>query len=297
MESSHTIHIWLGELVFMYDPLVFSAKCLLQQLYPKAIIDHQAKIIHEWSEVKRGDTVVWIGCFRFPHDELKELRERGVYTVYYNTEPAHCPCFTDEIWTYSKSLYEIHVQAYEGQIIKYMPIVCEEGDEEHQVSFVPYSETAPEKLNLSFIGNFVFRKDKQDMLMKSEILARDLEEINNLWSDKDYNNFMAKKANIYLNVTKTHFPFLPTVRINKLLSHKCIIISERTNEIDDSFYSDMVIFTDLENIPAVYESLLKKTPEELQAMADGMYEKFFEKFTSKKAVELILSRTAPIPVA
>jgi hypothetical protein len=127
-------------------------------------------------------------------------------------------------------------------------------------------------------------------------MKENLKEIYNLWNDNDYNNFISSKPNIFLNLTKHIIPniveynVLPTVRINKLLSHKAIIISEHTNPIDEAYYKDMVYFCNLEEIEDVYQELINKTNIELEQISNNIYEKFYDKFYYKNAVKLITEK-------
>ena len=83
---------------------------------------------------------------------------------------------------------------------------------------------------------------------------------------------------------------LPSCRINKLLSHKCIIISEHCNEIDDELYKNMIYFCKLEEIEDVYRMLLSKSDEELQNEANEKYELFCERFCEDSVKRNIISK-------
>jgi hypothetical protein len=111
-----------------------------------------------------------------------------------------------------------------------------------------------------------------------------------LWNDSDFNNYISNKPSIYLNLTKKNTVALPSVRINKLLSHKCIIISEHTNDIDEEYYRDMIYFCNIDEIENVYRNLINKTNIELQYEADKIYEKFYNKFYYKNAIDLIIQK-------
>lgn len=291
MEKANIFHIWQGELVFMYDPLVYSARKFIETKYPDATIDVQKSITHPWETIASGDVLIWVGCFRMPYDQLSGFRERGIYTIYYNTEPCHCPCAADEIWSYSKEIYRIHVKESPEQIIRFVPIVCEDASE---VTFVPYgkaSASEEEERALIFIGSFGHRKDKHEKMMTDSNLCHDLKEVYNLWNETDYNKFMGTTGNIFLNVTKTHYPIMPSVRVNKLLSHGCIVISEHTNETDDELYEGLVFFADtLEDVGTVYQSLRQKTPAQLQEISDEIYRKFHAKFNAVAAIDMMLER-------
>ena len=94
---------------------------------------------------------------------------------------------------------------------------------------------------------------------------------------------------IFLNLLRREgFPVLPYARVCKLLSHRCIVISEYCNKIDEELFKDIVYFCDVENIEIVYNDLLKKTGQELQNIAQTRYDKFCSKFSHKNIEKLIL---------
>jgi hypothetical protein len=71
---------------------------------------------------------------------------------------------------------------------------------------------------------------------------------------------------------------LPSARINKLLSHKCIIISEYTNEVDNELYKDLIYFCDISQIEDTYKKIISKSNIELQEEANIKYNLFYNKF-------------------
>ena len=170
-------------------------------------------------------------------------------------------------------------------MIRFVPVVCEE----NAVS-VPYPNKENNDVKLAFIGLLNYRPDKKDTLFQSQLIQNNIEEVYNLWNDNDFNQYITSQPRIYLNLTKTDTVALPSARINKLLSHKCIIISENTNEIDEEYYKEMVYFCDIHEIENVYRTLSNKTGAELQAEADQIYEKFYNTFYYKNAVNLVQSK-------
>ena len=114
-----------------------------------------------------------------------------------------------------------------------------------------------------------------------------MEEVYNLWNDTDFNNYITNRPNIFLNLTKDGTVALPTVRINKLLSHRCIIISEHTNNADEEYYKDMIYFCDLSSIGSVYEKLINKSNDELVEESNRIYEKFYDTFHFKNALDIV----------
>ena len=107
----------------------------------------------------------------------------------------------------------------------------------------------------------------------------------------DFNSFISSRANIYLNLTKTNTCALPSFRLNKLLSHRCIIISNHTNPLDEVDYKDLIIFCDLRDMESEYKKLLELSNEELHQKSNQIYKKFYSRFTLKNAMKRVLQKT------
>lgn len=278
--SNKKIHIWQAEweksmkLEFMYKPVILSIIELLK--YSNNNIDIDFKVNnYNFDDIKENEILIWVGCINIP--DFDQLRNKNIYTIYFNTEPDINKYSSDEIWTYSKYLFNNYEKHFEKQIIKFIPIILEEN-----IPSVPYN-ILNDNIKLSFIGHLECRADKANKIKTTT----SIEEINNLWNDENYNEYIKSNSKIYLNLTKGYSIALPSVRINKLLSHKCIIISEHTNDTDEEYYKDMVYFCNLDEISKVYENLVKKSNIELQNEADEKYKKFYDKFYFRNAYELI----------
>ena len=145
-------------------------------------------------------------------------------------------------------------------------------------------------IKLTFIGLLAYRSEKKKILFQNSFIKNNLEEVYNLWNDTDFNNYISSNPKIYLNLTKNNTYALPSVRINKLLSHKCIIISEHTNDIDEEYYKGIIYFCNIDQIENVYRRLVNKTNIELQQEANKIYEIFYNKFYYKNAINLIIQK-------
>ena len=257
---------------FMYKPFLDNIRKLLEPVNSK--VEYNNNINYDL--LKPKELLLFIGDVDKPDPHiLSTLLQKGIYVIYYNTEPKLYlfPC--NEIWTYSKYLFTVYNKTYEEQIIQYVPIMLETN-----VPYVPYHEKRCKK-PLTFIGSFDYRPNTRDILFKSDFLRENIEEVYNLWNEADFNRFISTEPKIYLNVMKSvnrEINILPSARINKLLSHKCIIISEHCNEIDDELYKNMIYFCKLEEIEDVYRMLLSKSDEELQKEANEKYELFCDRF-------------------
>lgn len=282
IETANRVHIWQGErgdktLRFMYKPVMDSLNEILKNRPVNLQVDY-----YNFDEIQSNDVLIWVGDEKIP--DFDALRSRGVYTVYYNTEPNYRMTSSDEIWTYSKYLWTHYKKANDSQTIRFVPIACEE----NAVS-VPYKKGG--EIDLLFLGVFIPRQDKVDRLMKNKTMQRHLKEVYNIWNDDEYNKMISRKANLYINLTKSNMAqALPSVRINKQLSHKCIIISEHTNDIDEELYKGLVIFCDLDEIPQKYTELASKSANDLQKMSESIYASFYERFCSENVHQIMVDK-------
>lgn len=89
------------------------------------------------------------------------------------------------------------------------------------------------------------------------------------------------------SVDGTKSPILPSIRINKLLSHKCIIISEHTNSKEEKLYKDFVYLKKIDEIGDFYKSFLTKSNTELEEIAENIHRKFLSIFKFEHAISLI----------
>ena len=254
-------------LTFMYYPAVYSLIHLIPFMY------HKNPILFTNETIIEGDIVIWVG--NNGYHEIQELKKRNIYTIHFNLEPQVEDFGSDETWTYSLFMYEQHKCLL--RTIKFIPII--------------YDKTLPKtnylnKINeLTFIGGITDgRLYKEKIINESDV---NINCINHLWSEQDYNLFIINNACIYLSLTKCETRTLASVRINKLLSHKCIIISEKTNDDDEELYKDMVFFRELNEIGPLFKSLIAMSPEELSRLAESSYQTFISRFNTENAFQLI----------
>jgi hypothetical protein len=268
----------------MYSPVILSIKEMIKTIYPHIEINYKSDY-YEWDEIKPTEMLIWVGEIVKP--DFNYFKDKNIYTVYYNTEPYIENVSSDEIWTYSRYMFNLHSQEYKQgkQIIRYIPILCEKN-----VPSVPYLfKESP--MNLIFMGAFYLRKDKISILKEYPLIKDNLLEVFNLWNDRDFTTFVSSKPHIYLNVTKTNNVVLPSFRLNKLLSHRCIIISNHTNPLDELDYKDLIIFCDLREMESEYKKLLELSNEDLHQKSNQIYKKFYSRFTLKNAMKRVLQKT------
>ena len=276
-QSCGKIHIWHNNtwfLHFMYAPVIYTLMKVLPLIYNNRTIEFKVTD-HNYDDIVEGDILIWVGVFE---PQFSELRiNRKIYTIYFNTEPLITEIGSDEIWTYSLYMYNLYKSS--NKPLKFIPIICDES--------VPKTNYLKENndMRLTFMGALMFdRREKEQIIHSSGVK---INEVYNLWTDHDFNQFIIHNTHLYLNLTKGQTKALPTVRVNKLLSHKCIIISEPTNAEDEELYKDLVFFKNLNEIGDFYNSLIAMSNFELENMAEGIYQKFISKFKIDNVVNLI----------
>ena len=277
-KKSKKIHIWhsmTNTLNFMYKPIILS---LLEFIKKNIHINVEYKY-NNYGEIQPNDILIWVGCDPIPN--FNYFKNKNIYTIYYNTEPNYTNPNSDEIWTYSKYLFNTYTK--HNNIIRFFPVWCET-----TTHYVPYH--LKNNLKLIFMGNLNYRHEKKNILFKSPFIKNNLIEIYNIWNDHDYNKLICNSPHIFINLNKSNTIILPSVRINKLLSHKCIIISEHTNAVDEEFYKGIIYFCKLNEIEGIYKSLIHKSREELYKESNDKYKKFYNIFNSKNVIQFITQK-------
>jgi hypothetical protein len=282
-QGEETSGTYAGKVEFMYKPIVNSIIKLLNNTYPSIPIIFKINDFN-FNELNENDVFIWIGDNKTDTVDYNDLRNRNIHSIYYNSEPDIRIVNSDEIWTYSKYLYNVY-EKHGDQIIKFIP-VCDDDSK----TFISYKNINPKDLKLYFMGSFNFRRDKYDIIMQNIFMKDKIVEIYNVWNEEDYINLIKQDnpPKIFLNLTKSGLiNALPSVRINKLLSNKCIVISEHTNPIDEELYNGIVYFADIDKIADLFIELTNKTSDELEMESETRYQKFKEKFNYKNAENLI----------
>ena len=256
-------------LLFMYKPFVNT----ILQLAP------QSKFLYKnWENINfnTNDILIVIGC-HFGVKEFINFKKKNLYVIFYWTEPGivnkNIAQYCDEIFLYSKSLFISQPKFFHQQKIRFVPILKQETK-----SFVNYLNKK-DNIKLCFLGNINCRsKDVRNNFLNKSYF----EQKYNLFNENTYNMYMIKNTNIFLNINKRGSSILPFCRICKLLSHKCLIISEHCNKEDEELLEDMVYFCDsLIDIEKTFYNLLSKSPNELYNLSYKNYIKFSNKFSVK----------------
>ena len=242
---------------FMYYPVIYSLLSLVPIIFTnKKVLFNLNKNVYE--TLIEGDVYIWVGD-NIPN--FLDIKQKNVYTIHYNLEPYIILTNSDEIWTYSLYLYDLY--KINNRHVKFIPVI--HNDALPKTKYLENNNS----LELTFIGNLYIdnRIEKEKIINNSGVT---INQIYNLWTDDDFNNYISNNTHIYLNITKSNTKALATVRINKLLSHKCIIISEYTNIYDEEIYKGIVFFKHLSEIGDFYKTMKNKSNDELECIAEKL---------------------------
>lgn len=257
-------------LLFMYKPFVNT----ISKIFPKSKF-----LYNNWKHISfnRNDIIIVIGQL-FSENDFINFKNKDLYIIYYWTEPVplneniakHC----DEIYLYSKLLFKIHKKYFDQQKIRFVPILKED-----TTSFINYLNKKT-NIKLCFLGAIMFRSKNliDKFLNKSYFLNK-----YDLFNEDKYNMYMVNNTNIFLNLNKHLSPVLPFARICKLLSHKCIVISQYCNRDDEELFKDMVYFCSFEDIEKTFNNLSSKSPNDLNDISNKIYIKFCNKFNANNS--------------
>lgn len=287
-DLNNTIHIRMGDydnnlLKFMYEPFYTSIIkiCKFKNFkYNFKINDYT------YDEIIENDYFIYVGIYKVYDIDFLLLKNRGVKTIYFQSEP--CPILTndfDEIWDYSKKNIKINLSETK---LRYLPLICNK-------KLKKIYQKDSDNLKLLFIGGAPprvpdSRPHKWSFLMSSDFLKDKLMSTYDVWNESDYENLISKDySSIFLNLNREGTTSLPSCRITKLLCHKALIISEPVDKEDMELYEDLVFFCDLNQIEEKFRYLLSLNKFERQQIADNIYEKFSERFSTKKIVNNYLS--------
>ena len=177
------------------------------------------------------------------------------------------------IFLYSKFLFISQQKFFDQQKIRFVPILKQD-----TTSFVNYLNKT-DNTKLSFLGHMPARPiDKRNFFLNKSYFINKYD----LFNENTYNMYIVKNTNIFLNLNKIGYSVLPFCRICKLLSHKCLVISEHCNKEDEELFEDIVYFCDsLIDIEKTFYNLLSKSPNELNDISNKNYIKFCDKFSVK----------------
>jgi hypothetical protein len=118
----------IGIVEFMYKPAVITITTLLKKQYENVPIIFKTND-YNYDEITSNDIFIWVGADNMNNVNFDELKNRNIYTIFYNLDPVLDSVNTNELWVYSKQLfYDYDKKINDGQILKFVPIVAEETD-------------------------------------------------------------------------------------------------------------------------------------------------------------------------
>ena len=240
-------HIQQGErpdkhLQFMYKPVMHTLQ---------GLEDHSITISNEIdvSKIPYNSTFVWVGVFGLHTVPWRNIRARGIRTVYYQTEPEQrCVLTTstvDEIWDFSWYNIKNCEGKHEAPVLRYVPIA-------RQDWVVPTVVPNLAANTLEFFGQKFYRGvcfAKIDMRWKIKAEY-------NTWNELDFKRYLQHSSGIFLNIHKGCASTGPvTFRNSLLLSTNGVVISSRCHELDEKMYKGHILFVD--SIADITHALVK----------------------------------------
>lgn len=257
-----------SKLLFMYKPFINTILLLAPQ---------SKFLYNNWKDIdfNVNDIIILVGC-NFQITDFINFKNKNLYIIFYWTEPMevdkNIAQYCDEIYLYSKSLFISHKKYFHKQKIRFIPIL-----KENTTCFVNYLEKK-ENIQLCFLGEIAYRpKNIRDMFRTTKNLIYRYD----LFNENKYNMYMINNTNIFLNINKTNSSILPFCRICKLLSHKCLVISEHCNKEDEELFEGIIYFCSIKDIEKTFYNLALKSPIELNDISNKNYIKFCDKFNVK----------------
>lgn len=278
------------KVAFMYKP-VFSTLVAGFQNYAQMRPPHALQLVAEprrcaalHADGVLPDIFIWVGLQGHRQVPWMKLRARGVYTVYYRTEPTE-PCMSgmqvSETWEYT------HARSggtcpHPAPRSRYLPPGAPTG--EAASSALLHGAGHPAKPTLHFIGTMgdVYPRRKNCFLDFNRLNdTTPVQLFDNLWTERNWERVMPSITAV-LNLHKLcgdpRQP-LEALRVVKLLSYGCNVISERSNSQDEDAFSGLVTFAPVEGLPAAWARLATASAAERAAAGAAVRARFFAMFT------------------
>ena len=257
--------------------------------------------------LKRGDLFVWIGEAWESAVPVEMLRNRGVRTVYYQTEPVRSCRIRpltkrrgmdrfEEVWDYSKHNLDIckdgiakwNIPEDGNTTFRYVPPVALPGRDS--------ANQQAEETKLLFLGSAHHRTGCSQPLMgpgrkqvgcsqtcvgalNASVAAGWLRIVDKAWSPKELRTVLLSHG-VYVSVHKacatTSNPVPP--RVAMLLNAKALVISEHSSARDEGQFEGMVSFVPFSNLEQEFSRLRLLSRDERQQLAESRAKRFAERF-------------------
>ena len=314
-------------IAFMYSPVVSSLLAIFRTAGISPTVQFGDPTMHATAaraSLGYGDLYIFIGehglARMLRYFIFQSLRKRGIYTIYYQSEPRKRCIFdrkiVDEIWDFSwynidacangtslytqnhmrmddwfssHSLHPINQSMGATTVIRYVPLVAL-----HASPTVKKQPTS-QKANLVFFGGNWSRGECLtflDDLFKFNASGR-LRLVYNVWSEDQLRRFLGQPdVGIFLNIhqgcrvgsapNSTSIAMPVTWRNPLLLNARALIVSERCYWRDEAEFEGLVDFTSVSGIPSTFEGLRVMRVEERTALAERRHAAFSSRFDASK---------------
>ena len=243
----------------------------------------------DFSSIPTGSIFIWLGWGRkgrYGRNRRvpwKGLGGRGVYRIYYQSEPVTSLVFTkdevDEVWDFSwHNIDKVSTQE-DAPLLRYVPIAF--------LREAPLIKRFGDVPKLVFFGNAKWRPCWSEV---KAMMGADLVSTYNIWNDQEYEDFLRNDyIGIFLNLHKdcsnATVANPVTWRNPKLLSSGGLIISERCYGKDEVEFKGLIDFVERADIPIVFEQYVRMAPSERLRLGMKRREAFARRFDAVKIFE------------
>ena len=243
----------------------------------------------DWDAIPTGSILIWLGWGRkgrYGRNRRvpwKGLGARGIYRVYYQSEPVTRLVYTkdevDEVWDFSwHNIDKVSTQK-DAPLLRYVPIAF--------LREAPLIKRFGDVPKLVFFGNAKWRPCWSDV---KGMIGDDLVSRYNIWNDQDYEDFLrADYIGIFLNLHKDcsndTVANPVTWRNPKLLSSGGLIISERCYGKDELEFKGLIDFVERADIPIMFEQYVRMAPSERLRLGMKRREAFAKRFDAVRIFE------------
>ena len=245
-----------------------------------------------WENIEKGAIFIWIGLRHFHKIPWNLLKQKNIYTIYYQTDPINKRSNFFE--QYNKLIVNTHIDEiwdYSLKNINYLKNIVNIS----RLRYIPpgflYRKRIIQKsskdMKLIFLGNPKYRIKSWNEYLKLPLISGKLESVNNIWSEKAFENFIDRPYSyIFLNLhKKKNKKCLEAVRLSKLLSSGAIIISEHCDLEDEEKFKNLIFFCHKNEIENKFCELINMDQEKRQILSDQIYIRFKKKFLPKKLLK------------
>lgn len=225
--------------------------------------------LHSW--VQRGDFFAWIGPIGSYHVAWGRLRELGVHTVHYKTEPVplistKSKCMFNrhikENWEYSMLNYAESMRCANASANAPRPRYVPPGAYRHAI----VNASAPSSASpvLLFLGNPYEggrHKCYGELSRRLVRVGAMLSYTYKAFGEEAFGQRLSQRATVCVNLHKKcgARAALEAVRVAQVMSFgDCLVLSERAHALDESSYEGIVRFADnVSDIAAAFARLVE----------------------------------------